>query len=159
MSEWNHEVKFLEHTHTQTHPVTLLVTGLEFLEKYCRWNSHALGILSSHFLALHKRGQLSSLCSCWATNGLRASGEVKPARLPVRTLHSLFILLLRAGNCERPSIVLAQGLRAESVTSLNHWVITAHDTERDFGCCFQYYKSCICLYSRDYALLNIQSLQ
>lgn len=43
-------------------------------------------------------------------------------KFPVRAFHSLSRPLLRTGNCERPSILLAQGFRAESVTSLNHWV-------------------------------------
>lgn len=61
-------------------------------EKY-KWNSHTLGIHFSHSLALFKSGQCSSSSSCWAADGLRVSGEVKPELLPVRALQSFFILL------------------------------------------------------------------
>lgn len=66
------------HTHTHAHAscYDCWSQAWNSLENYDRWNSHALGILSSHFLALHKCGQLSRVCSCWATGGLRVSREV-----------------------------------------------------------------------------------
>lgn len=104
-----------QHTHILRNAHILLLLCLSqvwnSLEKYDKWNSHTLGTLFSHSLALSKSGQRSSLSSCWAVDGLRVSGEVKPELLPVRTLQSFFILLLWAGNCEEALCKLGTGLQ------------------------------------------------
>lgn len=116
------------HTHAlrKTHILLLLCLSQVWnsLEKYDTWNSHTLGILFLHSLALCKSGQPSSLSSCWAADGLRVSGKVKPELLPVRTLQSFFILLLWAGNCEEALCKLGtelQGRVSVNNTSLLHW--------------------------------------
>lgn len=118
----------------------LLVTGLEFFEKYGRWNSHALGILSAHFLALDNCGQLSSLCSCGATKGLTVSREVKPAQVSSQGL-SLFVQTIVEDRKLREALH-SPGTRFQSrkcyffePLSKTH---LAHGTERVFGSCFLY---------------------